>query len=231
MNNAKLSILLIEDNLTIASQITEFLEGMGYIVDYTSTGNHGLKLAQQQLFDVVVLDLNLPDCDGLTVCERIRDTELQVTPILMLTARDDFTDKVKGFGRGADDYMTKPFNLRELELRCQALSRRNKLNKNHTITKGKLHVDTKAKKVTWDGHPVSVTNVGFDIVHKLIEEYPYPVSRSEIIQHIWRDDPPESNALKSHIYSLRKALKLVSEKQLITTVGNVGYQLDELNEL
>lgn len=114
-----MNILLIEDNHRIASLIMTFIEAQGWQIDYASTGELGIKLALANTFDVIILDLNLPDVDGLEVCQKIKTQGESNTPILMLTARDAFEDKEKGFGSGADDYLTKPFDLRELALRCR----------------------------------------------------------------------------------------------------------------
>ena len=128
MSNKELTVLLIEDNLIIARQLCDFLMGVGWLVEHCVKGVQGVELALEQVYDVIILDLNLPDMDGLQVCERIKQQSLTHIPILMLTARDAFEDKAEGFGLGADDYVTKPFELRELVLRCSALARRNLLH-------------------------------------------------------------------------------------------------------
>lgn len=225
-----ISVLLIEDNLAIARQIVDFLEGHGWLVDFAATGKQGVQQALNGQFDVIILDLNLPDIDGLEVCKRVKAEATKVVPVLMLTARDAFTDKAKGFGQGADDYLTKPFDLRELALRCEALARRPQLHTDTTVTQGALLMDTRAMTVNWQNTVIPVTGIGFKILHKLLCDYPYPVSRSDLISHIWADDPPESNALKSHMYTLRKALEQASGRALLHTISNVGYQLKGLND-
>ena len=225
-----ISVLLIEDNLAIARQIVDFLEGHGWLVDFAATGKQGVQQALNGQFDVIILDLNLPDIDGLEVCKRVKAEATKVVPVLMLTARDAFTDKAKGFGQGADDYLTKPFDLRELALRCEALARRPQLHTDTTVTQGALLMDTRAMTVNWQSTVIAVTGIGFKILHKLLCDYPYPVSRSDLISHIWADDPPESNALKSHMYTLRKALEQASGRALLHTISNVGYQLKGLDD-
>lgn len=224
-----INVLLVEDNLAIAKQIVNFLEGLSWAVDFASTGRQGIAQGLAHHFDVIILDLNLPDVDGLEVCKTIKSESMRVTPILMLTARDAFNDKAKGFGQGADDYLTKPFDLRELVLRCEALAKRPQLHSNTTIKEGLLSVNSRAKTVFWSGNPVTVTGIGFRILLKLLQEYPYPVSRSDLIGHIWGEEPPESNALKSHLYSLRKAIEKVSGRAILHTISNVGYQLKGLD--
>lgn len=223
------SVLLIEDNLAIARQVVSFLEGLHWQVDFASSGKLGIKLALEHNFDVILLDLNLPDCDGLDVCKAIKQQSAKVQPILMLTARDAFEDKVKGFGIGADDYLTKPFDLRELALRCEALARRPILHTENVVSKGALSLDVRAKQAFWQGDFIPLTGVGFRILLSLAEYYPYPVSRSELLQQLWGDEPPESNALKSHMYSLRKALEQYTGDSRVQTISNVGYKLRGLD--
>lgn len=227
--NKSINVLLVEDNLAIAKQVVGFLEGLKWQVDFAATGQQGIDLALSQQVDVIILDLNLPDMDGLDVCQHIKQHATRVTPVLMLTARDAFTDKAKGFGQGADDYLTKPFDFRELALRVEALARRPQLHTNTQVSEGHLTLDTRAKTVQWQQQPVTVTGVGFSILQKLLMEYPYPVSRSDLITHIWGDEPPESNALKSHMYSLRKALEKASGQPLLATISNIGYKLTGLD--
>ncbi|GGF76433.1 response regulator transcription factor [Alteromonas lipolytica] len=224
-----ISVLLVEDNLAIAKQVVNFLEGHGWQVDFAATGKQGVQQALNGQFDVMILDLNLPDIDGLEVCKQVKSQTLRVLPVLMLTARDAFTDKAKGFGQGADDYLTKPFDLRELALRCEALARRPQLHTDTSVSEGGLSMDTRAMTVSWQDTPLAVTGIGFKILHKLLSDYPYPVSRSDLISHIWADEPPESNALKSHMYTLRKTLEKASGQPLLHTISNVGYQLKGLD--
>ncbi|MBU2876830.1 MULTISPECIES: response regulator transcription factor [Aliiglaciecola] len=229
-NKSNLSVLLIEDNLAIAKQVAGFLEAQNWIIDCATLGKQGLDLALQHHFDLIVLDLNLPDIDGLVVCDEIKRTADRNIPILMLTARDAFEDKAKGFGIGADDYLTKPFDLRELVLRCEALARRPQLHGETLLQKGMLSIDSRAHKATFNNLELTTTGIGFRILQKLVEEYPYPVSRSELIRHLWGDEPPESNALKSHIYGLRKSFEKVTDKPVLCTISNIGYQLQALDD-
>ncbi|WP_032096041.1 MULTISPECIES: response regulator transcription factor [unclassified Alteromonas] len=227
---SKLCVLLVEDNQAIANQVIDFIEGHGWDVDYAATGKLGISLAIEHTFDVVILDLNLPDIDGLRVCEEIKNHASVNVPVLMLTARDAFEDKVKGFGKGADDYLTKPFDLRELALRCEAMSRRAGLHQTTVVSHGALSLDTRSFEVFWSSESIKVTKVGFKLLHKLLSEVPYPVSRSELIEHVWGDEPPESNALKSHIYALRKATEQVTGKPILHTISNIGYQLKGIDD-
>lgn len=225
MTSRTLSILLIEDNLALARQICQLMEGKGWQVDYAETGKQGVSLALEHHFDVIVLDLNLPDIDGLEVCEQIKGQQTRLTPVLMLTARDAFSDKAKGFLRGTDDYLTKPCDLRELAMRCEALARRHQLHIDTKIVKGKLVMDTRAYEVKWASSPINVTKTGFKILQQLALAYPYPVARSDLISEVWGHEVPETNSLKAHIYNVRKALENCKQPPELQTISNIGYRL------
>ena len=221
-----LKILLIEDNQTIARQVGEFLSGHQWQIDFAHNARLGIQLALTQFYDVILLDLNLPDGDGLCVCDEIK-SKTEVTPaILMLTARDSFEDKAAGFHRGADDYLTKPFDLRELVLRCEALARRQSLHQPRILTLGELQLDTRTKTAKRHNHSLELTNIGYRILEILVKCYPEPASRSYISHQLWGDEPPESDALKSHIYALRKSLDKSFDQPILKTVMNVGFKLE-----
>lgn len=220
-----MKILLIEDNLTISAQVGEFLAARQWSVDYADTGKLGIRLATEAIFDVVLLDLNLPDIDGLEVCRTIKDQAAVTPPVLMLTARDRFDDKSAGFHQGADDYLTKPFDLRELMLRCEALARRQLLHQAQELRVGELKLDLSTRTATRCGRPLQITPIGFDLLTLLARHYPRPVARSLIIHTLWSDSPPDSNALKSHIYALRQALDKPFATAMLKTRANLGYQL------
>ena len=221
-----MNILLVEDNATIATQVTNFLEGLGWSVDYAGTGQLGMELACSSVFDVMILDLNLPDIDGLDVCRAIRSRCDYELPVLMLTARDAFEDKARGYGEGADDYVTKPFDLRELRLRCEALARRRSLHQNKAIELGDLYIATREKSVKRKGEQIKLTGIGYRILEELARAHPQPVTRSDLLHRIWGDTPPDSDALRSHIYSLRAALDKPFDRPLLVTLPGLGYRLD-----
>ncbi len=221
-----MKVLLIEDNVAIAKQIVEFLSAHDCDVDYAERGSQGVDLALDNIFDVILLDLNLPDVDGLKVCEQIKQDAKVIPPILMLTARDSFADKAAGFGRGADDYLSKPFDLRELLLRCQALARRNELHRSQCLKLGELELDLSQQLATREGRVLNLTSIGFQILTVLLENHPQAVSRSLLSHKLWSDSPPDSDALKSHIYSLRKALDKPFAQPMLKTVMNLGYKLE-----
>lgn len=220
-----LKLLIVEDNPHIAKQLGDFLAGLQWQVDFASEGKLAVQLASKQHFDVVLLDLNLPDIDGFQVCQQIKAQAPSNVPILMLTARDAFEDKARGFSTGADDYLSKPFDFREVALRCEALSRRQQLHLKQEIQIGNLRLLVRDMRADYAGQCLTLTQVGFKILLLLAQKYPDAVSRSHILHEIWGDAPPQSDALKSHIYSLRKQLEHAAGHDLIRTVHNLGYQL------
>lgn len=225
MNPRTLSILVVEDHPTIARQIVSFLEGLKWQTDHAATGALAIALATRTAYDVVLLDLNLPDIDGVEVCRAIKAQAPRKLPVLMLTARDAFQDKARGFRSGADDYLTKPFDLRELALRCEALARRPSLHVDQELRAGRLTLLLRERRAMVDGAPVALTQAGFRILSALCTAYPHAVSRSTLLHELWGADPPDSDALKSHVYALRKQLELAGGANMIATIPQLGYRL------
>jgi len=221
-----LTVLVVEDHPTIARQLVGFLEGLGWESDHAATGRLAIDLATQHPYDVVLLDLNLPDVDGLEVCRAIKTGAPHNLPVLMLTARDAFEDKAQGFHTGADDYLTKPFDLREVALRCEALARRGGLHQQQEMRVGPLTLLVREKRALFNDTPLNLTRAGFDILLVLARAHPQPVSRAALSQHLWGANPPDSDALKSHIYSLRKALDGAAGRKVLATILQLGYRLD-----
>jgi DNA-binding response OmpR family regulator len=221
-----MKILLIEDHLELAAQLNDFLCGLGWTVDFSATGTQGIWLALENEYDLIILDLGLPDIDGIDVCKEIKQKSNVNIPILMLTARDSFADKVKGFDYGADEYLTKPYDLRELALRCKVLTRRQELYQSNTMSLEDLSLDLNENKVFRFGQEVVLNKTAFSILLLLVKAYPNPVSKSRITHEIWGDEPPETNSLKSHIYNLRAAVDKPFATNIIKTIVNVGYKLD-----
>lgn len=224
--STSLHVLLIEDQLSIAKNIAEYMEQKGHVFDFADKGKQGLELALQSYYDLVILDLNLPTMDGLEVCRQLREKADRHIPILMLTARDSIDDKVSGFNVGTDDYLTKPFSLQELEVRCLALSRRHRLQTKDTVELGQLTLDRKRKTATRDGQLLELSAMGYKILMVLAEAYPQVVSRSELSQKLWGDEPTESDALRSHVYQLRTVLDKPFESPMLKTVFGVGFTLE-----
>lgn len=221
-----LHILLVEDELNIAKNIAQYMERKGHVFDFAIRGDQGVDLALSTYYDVVILDLNLPTMNGLEVCQAIREKADRHIPILMLTARDSIDDKVNGFLVGTDDYLTKPFSLQELEVRCLALSKRHRLQTSNRIHLGPLLIDRKRRTANRDGILLDLSTMGFKILTILAESHPQVVSRSQLTQQLWGDEPTESDALRSHIYQLRAVVDKPYDKPLIKTVFGAGFTLD-----
>lgn len=229
MNNQSLYILVVEDQQSIAQNIANFMESKGHVLDFATQGAQGLELALTNHYDLVILDLNLPIMDGLEVCKQLREKANHHVPIIMLTARDSIEDKVSGFTVGADDYLTKPFSLDELEVRCFALSRRHLLQTSDILTFDKLVIDRKRQIVKRDEKKLELHTMGYRILSILVEAYPQVVSRSVLSQKLWGDEPTESDALRSHIYQLRNILDKPFDYPMIKTMHGIGFVLDVKN--
>ena len=226
-----LNILIVEDQQSIAQNIADYMTSKGYTVDFAINGRQGLQLVLDRHYDVVVLDLGLPKLDGLEVCKRIREKANRHVPILMLTARDSIDDKLSGFHAGAEDYLTKPFSLQELEVRCLGLSRRHLLHSKSLITLGPLELSRQRQRISRSGKVLPLSTMGYKILTHLIDAYPRVVSRSELLQALWGDEPTESDAMRSHIYQLRSVLDKPYDNAILKTVHGVGFTLDIEDEI
>ncbi|MBE1302273.1 MAG: response regulator [Alteromonadaceae bacterium] len=225
MNTPLLNILIAEDQVDLAKNISDFLAPKGHVLDFAYDGMQALEFGLSNHYDLIILDIMMPKLDGLQVCKQIREKADRHIPILMLTARDTLEDKIEGFNFGADDYLTKPFALPELEMRCLALSRRHLLQTNHIIEIGELKVDRKEKSVTRGQKRIKLNSKLFQILLVLAEAYPNPVTCSELCQKLWHDDPTESDALRSHIYQLRQQLDKPFAQPMLKTMHGVGFAL------
>ncbi len=221
-------VLLVEDHRDIAEMIYDYLEGEGYSVDYADSGDAGLKFGSDNRYDAIVLDVMLPGIDGFEVCRRLRtDVGLQ-TPVLMLTARDTLDDKLSGFDSGADDYLVKPFDLEELGARIKALlTRRQRNDRQQCLRVGDLSVDLATRKVIRAGQPLTLTPIGMKILIALMKASPGVVDRHSIERLIWNDLPPDSDALRSHMYNLRKVVDRPFDTVLIHTVQGAGFRITD----
>lgn len=226
MNSQSLYVLVVEDQQSIAENIANYLGSKGHVLDFAARGDQGLELALNNHYDLVILDLNLPVMNGLNVCQQLREKAGRHVPIIMLTARDSLADKISGFSKGADDYLTKPFSLEELEVRCFALSRRHLLQTSDTLTFDQLVIDRPKQQVTRCGQTLELHTMGYRILCILAEAYPQVVSRSKISQKLWADEPTESDALRSHIYQLRNVLDKPFDYPMIKTMHGIGFVLE-----
>jgi len=219
-------VLIIEDNRDILANLYQYFEALGHRVDSATDGLSGLILATHQDFDVIVLDLRLPRMDGLDLCQRLRQVHHRHTPVLMLTARDALEDKIVGFESGADDYMVKPFELPELDARLKALVRRAQgLQRVAVLHYADLTLDLETYEAYRGGRRLELPPIGFRLLALLMKAAPKVVSKLAMEREIWGDGPPETDALRSHVYALRQALDKPYPVPLLHTVHGVGYKL------
>lgn len=220
-------ILLIEDHRDIAEMVFEYLENQGFSVDYADNGLAGLQFGTDNRYDAIVLDLMLPGIDGLEVCQRLRQDAHIDTPVLMLTARDTLNDKLAGFDSGADDYLVKPFDLEELVARLHSLMRRRSQGqvRREVLSVGELRLDLRTLKVERGGRELNLTPIGMKILTVLMQAAPAVVDRRAIERAVWDDLPPDSDALRSHLYTLRKAVDKPFDYPLIHTVHGAGFRI------
>lgn len=224
------TLLLVEDNEDILANLYAYLEPLGYELDCARNGKAGLEMALEGSFDVIVLDVMLPGMDGVTLCRTLRDRHGSATPVIMLTARDTVADRVHGLEAGADDYLVKPFALRELEARIRALLRRGHYGSASTPGGGTLRfadmeVDVPAHRATRQGRELRLSPTGFRILCELLKAAPGIVPREELEQTLWGDAPPGGSALRTHIHELRQAVDKPFGDPRIETVTHVGYRL------
>jgi two-component system, OmpR family, response regulator len=216
-------LLIVEDEPTLGKQLKSALEGAGYAVDLATDGEDGHYLGSTESYDAVILDLGLPEVDGLTVLDRWRK-EGKTMPVLVLTARDSWSDKVAGLDGGADDYMAKPFQTQELIARLRALIRRASGNASSELIAGGVRLDTRSGRVTLDGAPVKMTAQEYKLLSYLLHHKGKVVSRTELIEHIYDQDfDRDSNTIEVFVTRIRKKLG----QDVITTIRGLGYSLDE----
>jgi DNA-binding response OmpR family regulator len=225
-DSAAISVLIIEDSKDLAANIADYLEAKGYLVDMAMDGVTGLHLAVTQPHDAIVLDLMLPGIDGLTVCRRLRQDAHSPVPVLMLTARATLDDKAAGFGEGADDYLVKPFELRELDLRLRALTRRARAGSTlRRLKVADLVFDLDTLTVQRANQSITLPALPMKILELLMKRAPNVVWRRDIEQAVWGDSPPDSDALRVHMHTLRSAIDPPNLPPLLHTLRGVGYQL------
>jgi DNA-binding response OmpR family regulator len=217
--------LLIEDDFDLANTVVDFLSIENIECDHASNGISGLNFIEENHYDIVLLDLNLPRLDGISVCQSVRKKGFDI-PILMLTARDQLKDKVAGFDAGTDDYLIKPFELEELVVRVKALSRR-RSGQAQILKCGDLEMNLAEKSVTRNKLAIKLSPTGWQLLETLLRASPNPVPRTELEHSIWGDDIPDSNSLKVHIFHLRKNIDTPFDKALIHTIAGHGFALKD----
>ena len=224
-------ILIVEDNRDIAENIADYLEPLGHSLDFAVTGRGGLQLATTNAYDVIVLDIMLPGMDGLSVCRALRERGGPPTPVLMLTARDQLDDKLLGFAAGADDYLVKPFSIRELEARLKALvNRHGRQGESDTLSVGPLLFDLGTLRAERDGIVLDLNPIQRRLLEVLMRHSQRVVTRQELEREVWGDDPPDNDILRTHIYALRTVIDKPFSQKLLHTVHGTGYRLAEAED-
>nr|VVV05582.1 Transcriptional regulatory protein SrrA [Aliivibrio wodanis] len=219
-------ILVIEDNGELQGILADFLEIKGAEVDFAGNGELGLKLALRYGFDAIILDVMLPKKDGMTVAKELRKQGC-TTPVLMLTALNGQEDLVKGFESGVDDFVSKPFNFVELEVRLLALIKRFRGEvASSLLSFGDIIIDRSSHKVTRQKQELALTPVMYQLLVKLVKTAPEMVRREDLIYAIWGDNAPDKDILRSHIHLLRAILDKPFEHAMLKTVPKFGFKLE-----
>jgi DNA-binding response OmpR family regulator len=219
-------ILIAEDDDIIGDRLRRSLIKEGYVVDWFVNGQMALDYVRSHEYSLVILDVMMPLRDGWSVCQSIRDSKNPV-PILMLTAKDAIEDRVKGLDLGADDYLVKPFSIKELLARVRALTRRGKLEKSSIIYLADLEIETRSKIVKRQGEILHLTPREYSLLESLARNRGRTLSREYIIEQVWNDDQSLSNTVNFHVTALRKKIDVGRERSLIETIHGFGYRIQE----
>jgi DNA-binding response OmpR family regulator len=226
-----LSILLVEDHRQLAQTVLEYLEQEGASVDYAGNTRLARELVQEHHYDLMLLDVMLPGEDGYSFCQYLRKELALDMPVVFMTARDQLEDKLEGFDRGGDDYIVKPFALPELSARVTALVRRQRKEVTaNTLQIADLELDPARQEVRRDGQLLKLSPTAFRILRILMRESPKVVSREQLEHELWGDLVPDSDALRSHLYNLRKAVDKPFEHALLNTLPGVGFSIQATPE-
>jgi two-component system OmpR family response regulator len=216
-------LLVVEDDPDLNRQLVTALTDAGYVVDSAKDGEEGHYLGETEPYDAVVLDLGLPVIDGVSVLEKWRRADRKM-PVLILTARDRWSDKVQGFDAGADDYVAKPFHMEEVLARIRALLRRSAGHASSELSCGPLMLDTKSNRVTVDGNAIKLTALEFRLLAYLMHHKGKVVSRTELVEHLYDQDfDRDSNTIEVFVGRLRKKLGV----DVLKTIRGMGYCVSE----
>ena len=226
-----MKILVVEDDMSIQNALSKGLNKFGYAVDTALDGEEALELLDINEYDGVILDLNLPKVDGIDVLRKVRQKDKELN-VLILSARSEIDDKILGLDMGANDYMEKPFNFRELEARLRALLRRKFIQSDIKINHGDIELDTALKSVYIKDNKVDLTKKEYGIFEYLLMNKDKIVSAEEIIEHIWNSETDLfSDSLKVHINSLKKKIRQhIHEGEIIKNTRGIGYSIVEVED-
>jgi DNA-binding response OmpR family regulator len=227
--NIPMNVLIIEDEVKVASFISRGLEEEGYRVDVANDGRQGLDQLKESSYDIVLLDLMIPEIDGLEVLREVRSWGMN-TPVLIITAKSSKEDVVKGLDTGSDDYLTKPFSFDELLARMRALLRRSKQADTRILEYGHIVLDPYDRKLSMDSKEVELTDKEFLIMEFLLKNPERPLTRNEIAEYVWQNKVESTNIVDVYVNFLRKKLDSLSTRRYIHTVRGIGYIIKEGDE-
>ncbi len=221
-------ILIVEDEKDLAFELKKMLIKEKFSVSLVFDGNNAIDILLSEKFDLIILDLMLPEIDGFEILKFIRKEKIK-TPLLILSAKGDLEDKVKGLDLGADDYLTKPFSQAELLARIRALLRRVGGETENVINLGKLKLNIKSREIFWKNQKIDFTPKEYMILEFLILNKGKPVSKFDIAEHVWGDSYDilsTSNFVEVHVKNIRKKLKNITYNEIIETVRGFGYKIN-----
>lgn len=217
-------VLLVEDNADLAESVGDYLGKQRHLCDFAYNGQAGLHAALNNQYDIYIFDVAMPKMDGITLCQTLRNEHRDQTPVLFLTARDTLEDKLNGFSAGADDYLVKPFELKELEARIQAIRKR-QLGQESILKLHDLVVNLDTEEVVRAGNLISLGPNNYKLLVALLQRSPALVPRKELEYLVWGEDLPDSDTLRSNIYKLRGAVDKPYDRALIQTIKGRGFRI------
>lgn len=220
-----MKILVVDDDLSISIQLRKYLERNGFVVDISNNGSSGLSMALSNIYDVILLDINLPGMDGVSICSNLRKAKVY-TPIIFLTIKDELNNKIRSFNLGGDDYVVKPFSMRELLLRINAVSKRSKILIEDVIIFSDLKINILNKEVYRGETFISLSKKEFLLLKYLMKNIGAVLSREDIFDNVWdMNANPASNIVEVYINKLRKKIDLENCEPLINNLLGLGYYI------
>lgn len=219
-------ILVVEDDIAIVEGIADYLEAKGYELDFAYRGDHAITLVENNPYDLVLLDINLPGANGFTVCENMKQQNtLSRIPVLMMTANENLESKLSGFNAGAWDYLVKPFSLEELNVRIQVLLTLSERRMDSDFQFNDLRLNADATGLTIKGKAITLNARPLVLMKALLQSAPNTLSHQALCEKLWGPDVPDSGPLRAHIYHLRQQLKQHQSDTEIVLIKGVGYCL------
>lgn len=222
-----MKVLIVEDERSLALEVEAFLKKAFYLCDLAFTAKQGQRLMEENQYDFILLDLGLPDKDGLYVLEEAKKS-CPAASYIILTARGDLEDRIKGLDLGADDYLPKPFSLLELQSRMQAISRRKSGFKDSLVSLGDFTIDISKRAILFESNEIELSRKEFDLLNYMLLHKNRPLTRAQLSEHIWgnfSDDDYDSNFIDVHIKNIRKKLSAHAPVEWLQTIRGIGYKI------